>query len=236
MNSRATAAAAPQVIDLGVMGYKQAWDEQLKVHQQVLEGKLPAGAILFVQHPPVITIGRRPGAQDHLLVPEALLRQQGVEVVATDRGGDITFHGPGQLVVYPVLPLNYYGLGIHRYLRLLEQAVIDTLADLGLAGFRDACATGVWTGSAAHAEKVCAIGIKLKRWISLHGAAVNVSTDLRYFAMINPCGLSRPVTSIEKLLGRAVPMATVQAATAKHLLAHLVALHSPVALGEAEAI
>jgi lipoate-protein ligase B len=196
--------------DAGLMPYRPAWDLQLRLHEEVLAGKHPDGALMLVEHPPVITIGRHPGAQRHLLAPPKLLELQGVEVVETDRGGDITFHGPGQLVAYPILPLNTYGLNLHTYMRLLESVVIDTLATWDIEGKRSEGATGVWVhdGNSASADglaKVCAMGIKVRRWVTFHGIALNVSTDLSYFGLINPCGISRPVTSLARLLPDRTP-------------------------------
>jgi lipoate-protein ligase B len=212
------------------MAYRAAWDTQLQWHQRVQQGRCPQGAILLVEHPPVITIGRHPGAEHHLLADAALLRQRGVTVETTDRGGDITFHGPGQLVVYGIIPLNDYHLRIHDYMRLLEAAVIKTLAHWNLQGLRDACATGVWLksrrGGTGGLAKICAMGVKLKRWISLHGLALNVSTDLSYFNLINPCGLGRPVTSLAaELEAPCPPMATVKATLCRELGAALQACH-----------
>src|SRR5690349_14718525 len=130
--------------DAGLMAYRAAWDLQLELHVQVLGGKYPQGALMFVEHPPVVTIGRHPGAARHLLAPVKLLEAKGVEVVETERGGDITFHGPGQLVAYPIIPLNTYGLNLHTYMRLLESVVIETLAAWGVVGERSEGATGVW--------------------------------------------------------------------------------------------
>jgi len=145
-----------------------------------------------------------------------------VEVVETDRGGDITFHGPGQLVAYPIIPLNMYNFNLHSYMRFLEETVIQTLAEFGVRAVRDPSpkpATGVWVASPSdhrplttdHFAKICALGIKVRRWITLHGIALNVTTDLSFFTLINPCGLSRPVTSMQKLLpNNCPPMALVK--------------------------
>jgi lipoate-protein ligase B len=202
--------------DAGRMPYRPAWDLQLQLHEAVLGGKYPQGALMLVEHPPVITIGRHPGAERHLLAAPKLLALKGVEVVETDRGGDITFHGPGQLVAYPIIPLNAYGLNLHSYMRLLESVIIETLATWGIEGLRSEGATGVWvrdgnTMAADGLAKVCAMGIKVRRWVTFHGIALNVATDLSYFGLINPCGLSRPVTSLAKLLGeRSPPMDAVK--------------------------
>jgi len=152
-----------------------------------------------------------------------MLQMRGVEVVETDRGGDITFHGPGQLVAYPIIPLNAYQFNLHSYMRFLEDVVIETLADFGVEAMRDPAptpATGVWVrepptpgGRESRLAKICALGIKVRRWVSFHGLALNVTTDLSYFDLINPCGLSRPVTSMKRVLGDRVPgMAAVKKA------------------------
>jgi lipoate-protein ligase B len=212
-------ASQLHIVDAGLIGYRAAWDLQLRYHEAVAAGEHPGGVLMLLEHPPVITMGRRMGASQHLLASPAMLASRSVELVETDRGGDITFHGPGQLVAYPILPLNAYHLNLHTYLRLLEQVVIDTLSPFNIPAFRDpfpACATGVWVGSKDNPEKITAIGIKVRRWITLHGLALNVSTDLAFFNLINPCGLSRPVTSIQKILGPATPpMPEVKSAAAE---------------------
>jgi lipoyl(octanoyl) transferase len=193
-----------QILDLGRLAYRAAWDRQLEVHARVLSGELAAGAILLVEHPPVITIGRRANAAKNLLASPGFLASRGVEVVETDRGGDVTFHGPGQLVAYPILNLNAYRLNLHAYMRLLEEVVIATLGEFGIEAQRDSSptpATGVWVEmKPGPLSKICALGVKLRRWVTLHGLALNVTTDLSYFELINPCGLSRPVTSMERVL------------------------------------
>jgi len=213
MNSPAIIPPAPKtalhVLDLGTMEYKAAWDQQLFWHQQVLENKYPAGVLLLVEHPPVITIGRRPGSEVHLLADAQTLLARGVSLVQSDRGGDITFHGPGQLTAYPILPLNAYHMGLHDYMRFLEQVVIDAVYDFGIRGHREKNTTGVWVDSRRNGlerrAKICAFGVKLRKWISLHGLALNVTTDLSFFDLINPCGLGRPVTSLAQELGEKCP-------------------------------
>jgi lipoyl(octanoyl) transferase len=159
------------------------------------------GRVLFVEHDPVITISNRAGASNHLIATPEALAALGVTIERTDRGGDITYHGPGQLVVYPILDLNLLNLGLHAYMRLLEAAVIDTCAAFGIEARRDASATGVWIGDPG--AKICAMGVRVRRWVSLHGLALNVATDLSHFDLIVPCGLvGRPVTSLERELGR----------------------------------
>ena len=198
-----------EVIDAGVMAYRTAWDEQLKLHERVLSGELAAGFLMLVEHLPVVTVGRRGDALRNVLA-----LREGVEVVETDRGGDVTFHGPGQLVVYPIIPLNAYGMNLHGYMRFLEEVVIGVLRGYGIEGERSEGATGVWVrsdpasrgGGGVELEKICAMGVKLKRWVTLHGLALNVTTDLTYFDMVNPCGLGRPVTSMAKVMGGRMPM------------------------------
>lgn len=197
----------PEIVDLGRMSYEAAYEAQLRCHAEVLAareaGSPEAGRVLVVEHdPPVITVSRRPGARAHLVATEAQLAAAGVVVRETDRGGDITYHGPGQVVVYPILDLNVVGLRLHGYMRFLEQAVIDACRGWGVEVGRDSCATGVWVGS----SKVCALGVRVRRWITMHGIAVNVRTDLSHFDLIVPCGLAgRGVTSLERELGASCP-------------------------------
>ncbi len=193
-------------IDLGTLSYAEAYEEQTRRHAEVLanreSGSLPAGFVLSVEHPPVITISRRPSAASHLIASREYLASQGICVEETDRGGDITYHGPGQLVVYPIIDLNRVNLGLHDYMRLLEQAVIDTCERFGVSGHRDPGATGVWVDHSSQLAKVAAFGVRVRRWISMHGLALNVSTNLEHFKHIVPCGLAgRPVTSLEELMG-----------------------------------
>lgn len=199
------------VVDLGRLAYAPAYDRQVAEHARVLAARDAAapvpGVILLVEHPPVITVSRRPTAAGHVLASAAQLAAAGVDRVETDRGGDVTYHGPGQLVAYPIVDLNHVGLRLHEYLRALEQAVMDACAHFGVATHRDATATGVWVGARPHAEaaKIAAMGVRVRRWITLHGLALNVATNLDHFALINPCGLSRPVTSLARELGPSAP-------------------------------
>jgi lipoyl(octanoyl) transferase len=209
------AATTPSVIDLGRVSYSNAYQIQLAHHEEVLaardSGTPDPGRILLVEHDPVITISRRAGAAAHLLATAAQLERAGVAVAETDRGGDITYHGPGQLVVYPILDLNFYQLGLHAYMRLLEQTVIDTLAGFGVAGERDPTATGVWVRPRegppdGPAAKIAAMGVRVRRWVSMHGLSLNVAPDLRHFDLIVPCGLAgRGVTSLEAELAPDCP-------------------------------
>ncbi len=209
------------VSDLGRLPYREGYDRQMQAWNRVLaarEGGRPvAGEVLLVEHPPVITLSARPGVEGHLLASPAALAAAGVAVESTDRGGDITYHGPGQLVVYPILDLNHLGLRLHDYMRRLEDVVIATLAHFNVHARREPGATGVWVdvpgpdpsgpgASGGTSAKVCAMGIRVKQWISLHGLALNVHTNLDHFNLIVPCGLAgRPVTSLARLLGHAAP-------------------------------
>ena len=183
----------------------------LEIQRRLLEacrlGRRP-DTLLLLAHPPVVTVGRGGGAQ-HVLLPEAELRRRGIALWETDRGGDVTFHGPGQVVGYVIFDLRRHGQDLHRFLRRIEAGVIRALAAFGIEGRRIPGLTGVWVGD----RKVCAIGIKVSRWISMHGFALNVSTDLSYFDVIVPCGITNcGVTSLEALLGREVPRSSVEAA------------------------
>lgn len=199
-------ARACQLIRAGRIDYMEAW-----AWQRALAARRSSGAIrdtlLLIEHPPTYTLGRatKPG---HLLVSEATLAEQGVALVESDRGGDITFHGPGQIVGYPILKLSQHGGDLLRYLRMLEQTLIVALAEYGVAGDRIPGLTGVWVGQ----EKIAAIGVKLSAsGVTHHGFALNVATDLRYFQQIIPCGIAdKGVTSLDRLLGCAPPRAEVE--------------------------
>jgi lipoyl(octanoyl) transferase len=155
--------------------------------------------LLFVEHSHVVTIGRN-GRESNVLASPALLREKGVEVYESNRGGDVTYHGPGQIVAYPVIDLREWKRDVGAFVRAIEQTLIDTLEEFGIQAFRIPKLTGVWTEPAgAEAAKIAAIGVHLSRWVSTHGWALNVTTDLRYFDLIVPCGLRKPVTSMERL-------------------------------------
>ena len=197
------------VEDLGRMAYREAWTYQEKVHELVLGGG--EERLLLVEHPPVITFGRRPGVAKNMVASPEQLAKMGVEVVESDRGGDITFHGPGQLVAYPIIRMANHQMTVGGYVHTLEDIVIATLTQLGFSGAtKDAAAVGVWIPDGDTATKalakVCAIGVRIRKGISMHGIALNVETDLRYFELIVPCGLvGRPVTSLKKLTGERAP-------------------------------
>jgi lipoate-protein ligase B len=187
------------VADLGRTRYGECWDLQKRLSTLRAPGAAP-DMLLLTEHEHVYTIGTT-GDDNHLLAGTEELRTRGVEVVHTDRGGDITYHGPGQLVGYPILDLHGHYLDLHRYLRDIEEVVIRALAHCGIAGGRHPGYTGVWVGG----EKICAIGIRASRWITMHGFALNVATDLSYFGRIIPCGIfEKGVTSVSEVLGRRV--------------------------------
>lgn len=217
------------VVDLGLLPYADAYRLQLEHLDHVLKARQSGtpieGFLLLVEHPPVITISRRAGASNHLLATPHMLAQQGVTVEETDRGGDITYHGPGQLVVYPILDLNLLNLGLHEYMRLLEQAVIDTCAHFGVETTRDPAATGVWTRGQPPTPpaKIAAMGVRVRRWVSMHGLALNITTNLDHFKLIVPCGLvGRQVTSLQRELGDRCPtFETVSSTLVRALTRHI---------------
>jgi lipoyl(octanoyl) transferase len=212
-----------RVEDLQVMDYRQAWALQEAALAEVADGA--AERLLLVEHPPVITLGRRPPTSEHLLASPDDLARAGVEVVHSDRGGEITFHGPGQLVVYPIIRLIDHRLSVGGYVRMLEHSVIAALAEMGVTGQREQGAVGVWTGNA----KICAIGVRIRRGVSMHGLALNVDIDLSRFDLIVPCGLSgRAVTSLRQVLGeKTPPMATVKTVLAGALRRFLANVELP---------
>jgi lipoyl(octanoyl) transferase len=210
------------VHDLGLLAYRAAWAEQERAHAEVLAGGQEQ--LLLVEHPPVITFGRRAETlgRQNLIASTQRLAQLGVELVQTDRGGDVTFHGPGQLVAYPIVRLNDHRLSVGGFVRRLEETVITTLRRFGVAAQKDPCAVGVWVpvGPEGRLAKICALGVRIRRGVSLHGVALNVETDLSYFDLIVPCGLAgRRVTSMRQVLAQSCPeLADVRAALARQIL------------------
>jgi lipoyl(octanoyl) transferase len=205
-----------QIVDLGLIGYAEAWALQKRV---VAARKTAAieDVLLLCEHPHVITQGRN-GKREHLLASEQVLRQKGVEFHATDRGGDITYHGPGQIVGYPILNLGAIRRDVVWYVRMLEEAMIRATAEFGITAGRVAGKSGIWVQSGNTEEKLAAIGVHISRWVTSHGFAYNASTDLRYFDLIVPCGIAdRKATSLEKLLGRGIEEREVAPRIAKHL-------------------
>jgi lipoate-protein ligase B len=184
------------LFNLGLTEYKKAWDLQLDLWAKRVQGQLP-DLLLFLEHPHVLTLGRR-GNRNHLLASSETLGKLNIPVFHIERGGDVTYHGPGQLVVYPILDLKEYGWKLVRYIEQLEEVIIRTLSDFGISGKRDSLNRGVWVDR----EKIASVGVAVKRWVSFHGLALNVETDLTYFNLINPCGLEGVrMTSMAKTLG-----------------------------------
>ena len=198
---------------LGVVGYNEALQLQDKLLRDRLTGNVP-DVILFLQHPPVLTIGVSEGEQN-INVSKDTLANEGIEVLRTDRGGNITYHGPGQLVGYPILDLGTKGRDIHRYVRNLEEVIIRSLGDFSITGCRNSKYPGVWVGR----EKICAIGIRVaSRWCTKHGFALNVNNDLKYFSYIYPCGITdMGVTSMSQLLGHELRIEDVISSILRHL-------------------
>ena len=181
------------ILDLGRMSYNSAWDIQKEYHKKVVSGKEP-DTLIIVEHEPVYTLGKN--ANDNHLLQSA---SEEIQVFRIERGGDITFHGPGQIVVYPILDLNRFVKSVSWYMRTLEKIIIDTLSDFEIKAELKHGLTGVWVGD----EKIGAQGVRISRWVTMHGLALNVNTDLRYFDGIIPCGIfDYGVTSMEKLMGR----------------------------------
>jgi len=205
-----------QIIDLGLIGYAEAWTLQKRAVAARKAGAID-DVLLLCEHPHVITLGRS-GKRENLLASEHVLRQKGVEFHTTDRGGDITYHGPGQIVGYPILNLGAIRRDVVWYVRMLEEAMIQATAEFGVAAERVDGKTGIWVKNGNAEEKLAAIGVHISRWVTSHGFAYNVSTDLRNFDLIVPCGIAdRKATSLEKLLGRNVEEKEVAPRIAKHL-------------------
>ena len=205
-----------QIVDLGLVGYAEAYALQKRI---VAARKTEAigDVLLLCEHPHVITQGRN-GKREHLLVSEHVLRQKGMEYYETSRGGDITYHGPGQIVGYPILNLGAIRRDVVWYVRTLEEAMIRATSEFGITAERVAGKTGIWVRAGNTEEKLAAIGVHISRWVTSHGFAYNVSTDLRNFDLIVPCGIAEcRVTSLEKLLGRSVEEKEVSPRIAKHL-------------------
>jgi lipoate-protein ligase B len=196
---------------LGLIDYEEAYHRQRELIRQRLDGEIE-DTLLLLEHPPTITIGKS-GSLENVLAPQEQLIKEGVSLFFTDRGGDVTYHGPGQLVVYPIIDLRNRGRDIHRYVNELEEVVIRTLADFSIAANRDGNHAGVWVKEA----EIAAIGLSVKRWITMHGIALNVNSNLEHFGLINPCGFTdRTATSMARLLGREIAIEEV----AQHLVTH----------------
>ncbi|TVR39555.1 MAG: lipoyl(octanoyl) transferase LipB [Bacteroidia bacterium] len=216
--------------DLGNAGYKEAWDYQEKLFSSIVDQKMLNRAspdeakptqnfLLFCEHPHVYTLGKN-GSENNLLANMLELQNKKATFYKINRGGDITYHGPGQIVGYPILDLDNFSPDIHKYVYNLEEAIIKTIGEYGLKGERLKGASGVWldAGKQALARKICAIGIRSSRWVTMHGFAFNVNTDLSYFELINPCGfVDKKATSMERELGEKIPAEEVKARVKHHL-------------------
>jgi lipoyl(octanoyl) transferase len=207
--------------DLGLIDYKEAWDYQELLFKRTIDEKIQQrngdtsivtkNYLLFCEHPHVFTLGKS-GSESHLLLNEEALVDNDARFYKINRGGDITYHGPGQLVAYPIFDLDHFFTDIHKYLRLLEEAVIQVLDHYGIYATRVDGLTGVWIdGDKPTARKICAMGVKSSRWVTMHGIGFNVNSDLAYFSHIIPCGIDdKAVTSMQKELGRELPMDEVK--------------------------
>jgi len=207
--------------DLGLKAYQETWDYQTELLQETVKIKFnnrkndtqqkTENHFLFVEHPPVYTLGKT-GDLSNLLLNEKQLEERGISFYKINRGGDITFHGPGQIVGYPILDLENFFTDIHKYLRLLEETVILTLAEYSLKGTRSEGETGVWLDvGTPFARKICALGVRASRWVTMHGFALNVNTNLGYFDHIIPCGIKgKAVTSMQAELGKEIPLNEVK--------------------------
>jgi lipoyl(octanoyl) transferase len=209
------------LIDLGLKDYKETWVYQEELFQSIIDVKIDnrrndlknatSNYFLFVEHPHVYTLGKS-GDMSNLLLNEEQLKAKGATFYKINRGGDITYHGPGQLVGYPILDLDNFFTDIHKYLRFLEEVIIKTLAEYGIKSERSEGETGVWLDvGTPFARKICALGVRTSRWVTMHGFALNVNTDMRYYNYINPCGFaSSAVTSIQQELGKEISMDEVK--------------------------
>ena len=214
--------------DLGLIDYKEAWDYQEELFQGIIDIKsrnrkegtdvATQSHLLFCEHPHVYTLGKS-GDEKNLLVNEAYLKSRGATFYKINRGGDITYHGPGQIVGYPILDLDNFFTDIHKYLRYLEEAVIKTIAEYGIEGERSGGETGVWLDvGKPTARKMCALGVRSSRWVTMHGFAFNVNADLSYFGNIVPCGIvDKSVTSLQQELGYELDIEEVKEKLKKHL-------------------
>ena len=215
-------------IDKGLIDYKQCWDDQEVLFKASIQQKIdnrdgksdetPPNHLIFCEHPHVYTLGKS-GAESNLLINEEMLRQHNAEFYKINRGGDITYHGPGQLVMYPIFDLDQFFTDIHKYMRYLEEAVILTLSEFGIEAGRVHGLTGVWLeGGTPNERKICAMGVKSSRWVTMHGIALNVNSDLSYFNHIVPCGIAdKAVTSMEKELDKKLDMNAVQTALKENM-------------------
>lgn len=215
-------------IDWGTVDYAEAWDKQKELFDVRVAAKAPgtvssesfSDKAVFCEHPHVYTLGKS-GVIENLLLSNNNLKEKGVSFFKTDRGGDITYHGPGQIVVYPIFDLEHFGIGLKQYIHNLEEAVIRTIAQFGIKGERLDGATGVWldTTIPGRTRKICAIGVKSSRFITMHGLALNINTDLNYFNYINPCGFTdKGVTSLQNETGETQSMEECREILFRHII------------------
>ena len=198
------------VVDLGQRDYREVWDIQKIVHGKRLDGEI-RDTLLLVEHNPVITMGKS-GKDDNVLISDSLLKERGIPLYRIERGGDVTYHGPGQLVGYPIFNIKERLVGIKLFIERIEDAIITTLAEFKIKGEKKEKMIGVWTKMG----KICSIGVAIKKWVSFHGFALNVNNDLKYFDLIHPCGFKNiKMTSIAEILKKEVSMDSVKNATMK---------------------
>ena len=199
------------VLELGLVEYQEAYKLQRTLHRQRIDGKI-SNVLLLLEHPPTITIGKT-GTLDNVLIAGERLAEQGISLFFVDRGGDVTYHGPGQLVGYPIVDLGQRWKDLYRYVNDLEEVMLRTLRDFSIDGNRDECHPGVWVKE----EGIATIGLSVRRWVSMHGFALNVNIDLEHFSFINPCGFSdRKATSMSKILNSHVTMEEVTHSLVSH--------------------
>lgn len=215
-------------INLGYIDYQKAWDQQEELFDSIVKTKIKnrikkntsetKNYVLSCSHPHVYTLGRS-GDENNLLIDKSVIERDNLDFYKINRGGDITYHGPGQIVVYPIIDLENFFTDIHKYLRLLEEAVILTLEELKIKAGRVKGLTGVWINyNSNHPKKICAMGVKTSRWVTMHGLALNANTNLKYFKNIIPCGIEgKDVTSIEKEIGKKININKVETRLIKNL-------------------
>ncbi|MEN8187623.1 MAG: lipoyl(octanoyl) transferase LipB [Bacteroidota bacterium] len=216
--------------DLGLKDYRKAWDHQVKLFEEIIDIKMDnrkndtnnptPNYFIFTEHPHVYTLGKS-GDLSNLLLSEKQLEEREIAFVKSNRGGDITYHGPGQVVGYPIINLDYFFPDIHLYMRKLEETIINVIAEYGLKGERSEGETGVWLDvETPFARKICAMGVRTSRWVTMHGFALNVNTDLAYFDHIIPCGIKgKTVTSLQTELGKKISIEEVKTKILKHFSA-----------------
>lgn len=198
-------------LDLGKRDYKEVWDMQRELHLKRVDGEIP-DTLILVEHNPVVTIGKS-GKSENIKMPVQMLKEKGIDLYHIERGGDVTFHGPGQLVGYPIFNIKQGLVGIKRFITMIEDVIIGVLADFDIKAEKRERLIGVWT----EMGKICSIGIAVKRWVSFHGFALNVNTDLRYFDLINPCGFKDiKMVSMQEIIGQEVSMELVKKSTVRN--------------------